>query len=267
MIHKTAVVDPAARIGRDVTVGPFAVIEEDVVIGDGCSIGPHACILRYTSLGNNCEVHAGAVLGDLPQDVDFEPCESRLRIGSNCLIREGVTLHRGTRPGSATEIGDGCFLMAFSHCAHNVRLGNRVVLANGCLLGGYARVDDGAFISGNCLVHQFVRVGRLVIMGGGSGVSKDVPPFCMVRPITVNTVIGLNVVGLRRAGLKPAERKEIKAAFDILYRSGLTVSEAVERLGREFAGGPPLEIRDFARDSERGICGLGGDAQANAASR
>ena len=257
MIHKTAVIDAGAELGRDVTVGPFSYIEADVRVGDGCVIGPHVSILRYTSLGANCRVHAGAVLGDLPQDTAFKQCESWARIGANCLIREGVTIHRGTKPGTVTEIGDDCFLMAFSHFAHNVRLGKGVIVANGALLGGYVEVGGRAFISGNCLIHQFVKVGRLAMLGGGSAASKDVPPFCTLRTLSLNTVAGLNVVGMRRANLSPEEREEIKRAFKILYKSGLNVSQSVEKIRETFTSGPALEFCAFIEESKRGICGFG----------
>jgi UDP-N-acetylglucosamine acyltransferase len=254
-IHKTAVVDPGAELGDDVRVGPFAVVEADVRIGAGTVIGPHASILRFTTIGELCEIHAGAVLGDSPQDTAFTECESYVRIGSNCRVREGVTIHRGTDPESATEVGDGCFLMAFSHLAHNVCLGREVVLANGALLGGHVRVGERAFISGHCLVHQFVRIGRVAMLGGGSGVSKDVPPFCTVRTLVFNRVVGLNVVGLRRAGLEPPERAALKKAFRILYRSGRNVSEAVSEIRKSVASPAAMEFCEFVESSERGICG------------
>ena len=256
MIHATALVDKGACLGKDVEAGPYAVIEDRTEIGDGCRIGAHATIKAHTRLGAGCHVHAGAVLGDVPQDRSFCGEETFLRVGESCVIREGVTLHRGTAPGSATEIGPECFLMAFSHCAHNVRLGPRVVLANGALLGGYAQADEGAFISGNCLVHQFCRVGRLAMLGGGSGVSKDVPPFCTVKSLTANRLAGLNVVGLRRAGCTPAERRQIRRAFKLLYRSGKTAAEAVAAIRSELDAPAALEFCAFVEESERGVCGL-----------
>lgn len=259
MIHETAVIDPGAELGRDVTIGPFSYIEADVRIGDGCVVGSHVSIMRYTLLGSNCRVHAGAVLGDLPQDTAFKQCESWVRIGADCLIREGVTIHRGTKQGTVTEIGDGCFLMAFSHFAHNVRLGKSVIVANGALLGGYVEVGDRAFISGNCLMHQFVKVGRLAMLGTGCAATKDVPPFCMLRNVALNTVAGLNVVGMRRAGLSSQERDEIKRAFKILYQSGLNVSQAAGKIKETFDSGPALEFCAFIEDSKRGICGYGGE--------
>jgi len=254
MIHETAVIDPGAELGTDVEVGPFSYIRAGVRVGDGCVIGPSVTIMERTELGPHCRVHAGAVLGDIPQDTAFKMCESGVRVGADCLIREGVTIHRGSEPGTLTEIGDSCFLMAFSHFAHNVRLGNNVIVANGALLGGHVDIDDKAFISGNCLIHQFVKVGRVAMLGGGCGVSKDVPPFCMVRPMVLNTVTGLNVVGLRRTGMSGEHRKDIKRAFNILYQTKLNVSQAVEKIRQTFDAGPALEFCTFVELSNRGIC-------------
>ena len=255
-IHPTAVIEKGAELGLNVSVGPFTCIEGGVTVGDDCVIGPHVSILRYTTLGKACAVHAGAVLGDLPQDLSFKSDESYLRIGANCRIREGVTLHRGTKPGTATELGDNCYLMAMAHCAHNVKLANNVILANGALLGGYVEVGERAFISGHCLIHQFVRVGRLAFLSGGCGVSKDVPPFCTVHGLTVNRVAALNMVGLRRASMGPDERLQIQQAFALLYRSGLNTSQAVAHIKESFSGGPAFEIAAFVESSHRGICGF-----------
>jgi len=259
MIHKTAIIDVAAELGKDVSVAPFAYIEGNVRIGDNCVIGPHASVLRYTTLGEKCIVHAGAVLGDLPQDLAFSGCDSFVKIGANCVIREGVTVHRGTKPGTTTEIGDNCFLMGFSHFAHNVKLGKNVIVVNGALLAGYVEVGDRAFISGNVVVHQFVRIGRLAMLGGGCGVSKDVPPFCTVSPLAVNTVLGLNIVGMRRAGLTPEQRMEVKRAFKILYGSGLNTREAVQEIADTMKSELAREFVSFVQSSKRGICARGGN--------
>ncbi len=253
-IHPTAIVDPGAEIGSGATIGPYAVIEDKVRIGAGTVVGPHAFLRRFTDVGDACRIHAHAVLGDWPQDTAFDPkTESYLRIGARCQIREGVTLHRGTKPGTATEVGEGCFLMVNSHLGHNVRLGASVIIANGALLAGYVEVGAGAFISGNCLLHQFTRVGRLAILAGGTAINKDVPPFCKTRGLAPNTVIGLNVVGLKRAGFGAEERQAVKRAFAILYQSGLNVSQAVARLKQE-PSGPAREFTDFIESSRRGIC-------------
>ena len=253
-IHPTAIVSPKAELGAEVTVGPMAIIEDDVTIGDHCHIGSHAVIMRYTTLGADCRVHSHAVLGDLPQDLAFDGRESYVRIGAACIIREGVTVHRGTKPGTVTEVGNRCFLMANSHLGHNVRLGDKVILANGALLGGYVEVGAGAFISGNCLVHQFVRVGRLAMLGGGCATTKDVPPFCIMPSLHLNQVTGLNIIGLRRAGMSPADRLTLKKAFKILYLSGLNFNLAAAQISKEFQSGPARELADFVTASRRGIC-------------
>jgi UDP-N-acetylglucosamine acyltransferase len=253
-IHPTAIVAAGAEIGENVTIGPFTVIEDKVRLGAGTVIGPHVTVFNYTTIGEGCSLHDHAVLGDWPQDLAFNPAtESYLRIGARCRIREGVTLHRGTKPGTATEVGDDCFLMANCHAAHNVKLGKAVIIANGSQLAGYVEVGDGAFISANCLVHQFCRIGRLVILAGGAAITKDVPPFCKTRNTALNIIVGLNVVGLKRAGIGPEERVAIKRAFTILYRSGLNVSQAVARLKQENSA-PAREFAEFIETSHRGIC-------------
>mgnify|MGYP001159945074 FL=1 len=254
MIHKTAVIDPGAELGKDVEVGPFTVIEADVTIGDGSVIGPNVSIRPYTSIGSHCNVHAGAVLGGIPQDVNFEGGKSFVSIGANCQIREGVTINRGTQTDSVTEIGDDCFLMAFSHFGHNVKLGSKVIVANGALLAGYVDIGDQVFISGNCVLHQFVTVGRLAMLGGGCGISKDVPPFCLVKPLEGNTIAGLNSVGLRRSTLTTKDRQEIKEAFKLLFQSGLNITNAVEKIKSAYPSGPAAEISTFVDESKQGIC-------------
>ena len=263
-IHPTAVVDPGAVLGAGVTVGPFAYVDRDTRIGDGCVIGPHSVILKFTSLGSHCRVHSCAVLGDLPQDLAFKDEASYVNSGANCVFREGVTIHRGTKPGTATVVGDQCFLMANSHLAHNVRLGNGVIIANGALLAGYVEVGDRAFISGNAVIHQFVRIGRLAMLSGCSGIGKDVPPFCTTVGVCRNRIAGLNVVGLRRAGISPEARQALRAAIKVLYRSGLNVSQALDRLAKEFPQPAVQEICAFIQASKRGICTMKGDAEEEA---
>jgi UDP-N-acetylglucosamine acyltransferase len=261
-IHPSAVVEKGAKLGADVVVGPFAFVDRDTEIGDRCVIGPHAVIHAHTRIGAGSRVHAGAVLGDIPQDVAFKPGTiSRVEIGANCTIREGVTIHRGTKPDTATVTGDGCFLMANSHLGHNVKLGQGVILANGALLAGYVEVGDRAFISGNAAIHQFVHIGRLAMTSGCSVITKDLPPFCTARGASLNHVAGLNVVGMRRAGMSPQDRQAVRLAFKVLYRSGLNVSQAVDRLRRDFPDGPAREFREFVEGSKRGICAFGGSGE------
>jgi UDP-N-acetylglucosamine acyltransferase len=258
-IHPTAIIEPTAKIGQDVTIGPFCYINNDVIIGDGCILTSHVTILPFTTIGNNCHIHSYAVLGDLPQDIAFKDEPSYVVIGNNCQIREGVTIHRGTKEGTVTRVGNDCLLMAYSHLAHNVQLGNNVTVANNALLAGYVEVGDRAFISGHCLVHQFTRIGRLVMMSGGSAVDKDVPPFCMTRNMVSNKVMGLNIIGLRRNGFSTDDRQILKKAFANLYLSGLNVSDAIATMDREFDSPLITELCDFIKGSSRGICRYVGD--------
>jgi len=255
--HSTAIIDPKAEIGADVDIGPYAVIERDVAIGEGCRIGPHAVIHPYTTLGPGCRVHAGAVLGDAPQEIAFSGCRSFVRIGARCILREGVTIHRGTEEDTATRIGDECFLMVNSHVGHNCQVGNKVIMANGALLGGRVHVGDGVFIAGNSGVHQFVKIGRLAMLSGVAGASKDVPPFCTIHGATINKISGLNVIGMRRAGIGPADRSEVKRVFKLICASGLNVSQALEELEAQDLAGPAKEFVDFVKTSSRGICQMG----------
>lgn len=252
--HPTAQIDPGARIGTGVTIGPFAVVDRDVELGDGCVLGPHVTILRHTRLGPGCRVHAGAVLGDVPQDLAFRDVPSFVEIGGGSTIREGVTIHRGTKEGTVTRTGENCFLMANSHLAHNVQLGNRVTLANGVLLAGYVEVGDDVFMGGNAAVHQFCRVGRLAMVGGLSAVSKDVPPFCMVATGGYNRVVGLNAVGLRRAGVSSDNRLAARRAFRRIFLEGAHLREAAQAVCREIPGGPAQELAEFILSSKRGVC-------------
>lgn len=263
-IHPSAMIDPKAVLGRNVTVGPFAVIDESVELGEGCVIGPHAVILRHVTMGEGNRVHAGAVIGDLPQDLAFKGEPSYVKIGQRNTFREGVTIHRGTKPGTTTEIGNDCFLMGHTHVAHNCRLGNRVITVNGAVLGGYVEVGDRAFISAHVMVHQFVKIGGGVMIGGAAGLSKDVPPYCLVESMARNCVQGLNVVGARRAGLSAEDRRQIKEAFKMLYLSELNVSQALERMKARFSCGPAAEFTAFVERSGRGICRYSGSREGEA---
>ncbi len=256
MIHPTAIVDPGARLGEAVEIGPYALIGPEVEIGPRTIVRSHAVIEGAVRLGAENEIGHGAIIGGQPQDLGFKVgTKSSVEIGDRNIIREHVTIHRGTAAGSATRLGHDNFLMAGAHLGHNCAIGHKVVIANNCLLGGYVEVDDGAFLGGGGVFHQFMRVGRLAITQGNSGFGKDIPPF--VAAADVNKVVGLNVVGLRRAGFSAAERAEIKAAFHLLYESGLNVSQALAQaksrpwstLGRAFF--------DFVASARRrGICPL-----------
>ncbi len=254
-IHATAVLEPGAEIGEGVSIGPFCYVQNGAVIGRDSVLDSHVTVLANTTLGARCRIHAGAILGGLPQDLGYKGGVSYVRIGEDCVLREGVTVNRGTQAESVTVIGDRCMLMANSHCGHNTCVGNDVVLANGALLAGYVKVGDRAFISGNVGVHQFVHIGRMAMLGISTVLTKDVPPFCTVRPSTENGVAGLNVIGMRRAGMSAEDRAMVKSAFKVLYRSGLNVEQALKVLEQDLSPAPPvLEMIRFVRESHRGIC-------------
>jgi UDP-N-acetylglucosamine acyltransferase len=253
-IHPTAIVDSSARLGPDVVIGPYAVVGADVEIGARTRIGPHVVVLDHVRVGEDCDIHAHAVLGDVPQDLKFRGVISYVIIGPGCVIREGVTIHRGTDEGSATVVGARCYLMANSHVAHNCRLGDRVIMANGALLAGDVQVGDGAIISGNAVVHQFTRIGSLAMLSGGAAVGQDVLPFCTVAAAERNRVGGVNIIGMRRAGFTAEQRRQVRRAFEIVFRSGLSLREAVERLRAEFPDGPAATWAPFIEGARRGIC-------------
>ena len=247
-IHPTAVVDKRARLGEAVEIGPHAVIEADVVIGDGCRIMAGAVIRRYTALGAGNVVHPCAVLGGEPQDYKFDPAsETYLRIGSGNLFREHVSISRATAAGGATVIGDNCFFMAQSHVGHDSVVGDGGVRTNGTHGAGHLEIGTRAILSGNTLVHQFCWVGELVISRGRTGISQHVPPFVMAAEI--NYVAGLNVVGLRRADyVTDEDRRQLKEAYRLLYRSSLTPTDALAEMdSRADWGAPAQRFRDFVR--------------------
>lgn len=252
-IAATARVHPEARIGPGVRIGEFCVIERDVEIGAGCAIEPYCFIKRWTTLGERNEISAGTVLGTDPFDKKFTGERSYLRIGNDNKIREHYTISRGTAPESATEIGHGNYIMSSGHIAHNCRIGNNTVIASCALLAGYVEVDDDAFISGGVGVHQFTKIGRLAMIAGNSGINTDAPPFFMYAGFRA-TPKGLNVVGLRRAGFKAADLSLLKKAYRLLYRSGLKLQEAMERIDTTLQSPEILELLKFIRTSERGIC-------------
>jgi UDP-N-acetylglucosamine acyltransferase len=255
-IHPTALVDPGVRIGADVEIGPFSTIGPEVVIGDTTIVQSHVGIGGEVAIGTGKFIGHGAGIGPPPQDVSFSPeRKTRVEIGNENVIREYCTIHRGSAEGSATKIGDKNFLMAGAHLGHNCAIGNNAIIANNCLLGGYVCVDNGAFLGGGGVFHQHMRIGRLALTQGASGFSKDIPPFVIAAEI--NYVFGVNVIGLRRAGFSGRDRDEIKAAFKLLYTSGLNISQALERAAAMELGAPAREFFAFVAAAEkRGICPL-----------
>ncbi len=250
-VHATAIVSPEARLGRDVSIGPYAVVEDGTVIGDGCEIRAHAVVKRHTCLGSGNRVHEGAVLGGEPQDLSFRGQETRLVIGDRNVIREGATIHRSTKEGGATVVGSECFLMAYAHVAHDNRIGDRVILANNVMLAGHVELGDRAFLGGGAGVHQFCRVGRLAMVGGVAKVVQDCLPFVITdgHPARAR---GLNVIGLRRAGVGAPQLRTLREAYRLLARSGLHLEAALEKMA---CLQDPLveEMIAFVRASRRGF--------------
>lgn len=250
-IAPTARVHPEARIGPGCVIGDFAIIESDVSLGPRCIIEPYVYIKRFTTLGEGNEISAHTVLGTDPLDKNFQGQRSYLRIGNRNKIREHFTISRATKPEGETVIGDDNFIMTSGHIAHDCRLGNSIVVASCALLAGYVEVGDRAFISGGVVVHQYSRIGRLVMIGGNTRVNSDLPPFFLYSDFNV-AAKGLNLVGLKRAGLASDTLTVLKDCFRLLYRSGLKRAEALAQI--ELKQHPcALEIATFVRKSQRGI--------------
>ncbi len=251
-IHPTAVIAPSVKIGEGTEIGPYTIIEEDVIIGRNNVIAASVFIGKHTRIGDNNKIHYGAVIGNIPQDISFgENTVSYLKIGNSNIIREGAVLHRSARENGVTVLGDENYLMHHSHLGHDVRLGNQVILGPNALLAGYVQVGDRGFISGNTAIHQFCRVGRLGLLRGVSAVSMDIPPFCIAD--WHNTLRGLNVIGLRRAGISSENRQLLKEAFRYLFRSGLALQEAVANLEKTNTSPIVEELLEFIRTTKRGI--------------
>ena len=250
-IHPTAVVDPRAEIHADADIGPFVVIDGPVRVGAGTRVLAHATLMGWTEIGVGNTVHAGAVLGDVPQDLAFPGEQSFLRIGNGNVIREHVQMHRGTKPGSATVVGDNNYFMTNAHVAHNCRIGNEVIIANGALLGGYVELADRVFISGNCALHQFVRVGRLALLRGLTKAARDVPPFCIVDG--THTVRAINRVGLRRAGFAMRQIQDVHRAVRLLFGRPRNLRVALAEVEASPCSPEVRELIEFIRTSTRGV--------------
>jgi UDP-N-acetylglucosamine acyltransferase len=255
-IHPTALVDQNAKIGEGAKIGPFSIVGPEVTIGDNTVVQSHAMIESEVAIGRRNFIGHGAIIGVPPQDVSFSPeRKTKVEIGDDNIIREYCTVHRGSPEGSATTIGNKNFLMSGAHIGHNCVIGNNVVIANNCLLAGHVRVDDSAFLGGGSTFHQFMHIGRLVMVQGSSAFGKDLPPF--VTAAERNCVFGLNILGMRRAGFNASDREEIKEAFKLIYLSGLNTSQALTKAATMTFGAPAREFLDFVANSKkRGICPL-----------
>jgi len=253
-IHPTAIVDKKAKLADDVEVGPYAVIGPNAEIGRGAVIGPAAKIEGYTTLGEGTRIFTGAVIGSAPQDLKYKGEKSFLKIGKNNTVREYVTMNSGTEEGTTTCVGDGNLFMAYSHVAHNCKVGNNCVIANAGTLAGHVTLEDKVVLGGFAGVHQFTRVGKMSIIGGCSKVVQDIPPFstCDGNPARV---YGLNLIGVRRAGMPQKAQAELKKAFKILFHSGLALKNGIAKVKKEIASIEEVEyLLNFLKDSERGIC-------------
>ena len=253
MISNLAFVHPDARLGKDVTVEPFAYIADNVVIGEGTWVGPNSTIMYGARIGRNCRIFPSAVVSGIPQDLKFVGEDTTAEIGDNTTIREGSTVNRGTASTGKTVVGENCLLMAYSHVGHDCVIGNHCIIGNNSGLAGEVVVDDWAILSGGTLVHQFSHIGAHVMIGGGSRVRIDVPPFIKAdrEPLSY---LGLNSVGLQRRGFDKERIDIIHNIYRVIYQSGLNFTKAIERVVKEFAKSPDRDyIVSFISDSKRGV--------------
>lgn len=252
-IDNTAVVNPNAKLGKNVEVGPFAIIHEDVEIGDDCVIGPHAVIYDGARIGNRVKIFQGASVSNLPQDLKFDGGETYFYIGDDTVVREFATLHRGTLETGFSKVGKNVLLMAYSHVAHDCVVGNNCIIANGVQIAGHVNIEDWVIIGGMTPVHQFVNIGQHAMIGGGFRAIADVPPYVLAagEPLKYS---GLNVIGLRRRGFTNDQIKELKEIYSFIYQSKLNISQAKEKIEEKFAGSPLSKIvLEFIKKSSRGI--------------
>lgn len=254
MIHPSAIVSSKAIIAEDVSIGPYSVIGDQVEIGSGTVIGPHTTIDPFVKIGENCRIFQFAAIGAPPQSLKFKGETSQVVIGDDCIIREFVTIHRGTEfGGGLTRIGDSCFLMAYTHIAHDCIVGNQVVMANNATLAGHITIGDYATVGGLVAIHQFVRVGEYAFIGGKSAVTKDIPPYVIASGDRA-TLHGLNQVGLKRHGFSPEVLSQLKKAYRLIFRFGLTLKEAIERVLAEVDPLPEVtHFIQFIKSTQRGI--------------
>lgn len=256
MIHPTAIVDPKAEIGEGVDIGPYSIIERDVLLGEGTKIGPHVVIREGTTIGKQSQVFQFSSIGEAPQAVAYRGEKTSLIIGDNNIIRECVTLHRGTvRGGGNTIIGDHNFFMAYSHVAHDCKIGSHVVLANGATLAGHIMIEDYAVIGGLAAIHQFCRVGSHAFISGVTGVVLDIPPYVLAAGSRAK-LFGLNTVGLKRQSFQEETIRALKTAYRTIFRSGLTLEKALKKVGEaEISMIPEVQhLLDFIQQTKRGIC-------------
>jgi len=254
MIHSTAIIDPKAELNSGVEIGPYCVIGPHVRIGQGATLGPHVVVDGWTKIGEACRIFQFASIGTIPQDLKYKGEESWVIIGNNTTIREFVTINRGTaQSGGKTIVGNNNFFMAYSHVAHDCKTGDHVILANAATLAGHIEIEDYAIVGGLVGVHQFVRLGCHCIIGGGSGVNQDIPPYMMANGQRAR-LYGLNLVGLKRHNFSSEALSNLKKAYRIIFRSGLTTGKALDQVEREIDNSPEVDhLVSFIRNSERGV--------------
>jgi UDP-N-acetylglucosamine acyltransferase len=261
VIHPTAIIHPRAKVDPTVSVGPYAVIDEGVELGAHCVVGPHVYLTGLTTIGEHNIFYASCVIGGAPQDLKYKNEPTRLRLGDHNVCRENFTVHRSNKPETETVIGSHNYFMVSVHIGHNSVIGDGVIIVPGAQLAGHVTVEDRALISGNCLIHQFCRVGTLALMQGGSAISQDLPPFTIAH--RVNEICGLNVIGLRRAGFTAEQRLELKRLYRALFRSGKNLRAAVEAARTGFTSLAAKKMLDFVAGTQRGVCSdVGGAAGA-----
>lgn len=251
MIHKTAIIHPSARIADSAEVGPYAIIGENTVLAAGTKVGAHS-IVEFAEIGENCIIFSHAAVGTPPQDLKYRGEPTLLVMGKNCCVREFVTLNRGTTSTGKTIIGTDCLFMAYTHVAHDCRIGNGVIMANVATLGGHIEIGDYAVLGGMVAIHQFTRVGTLAMLGGGAKVPMDILPYTQAQGDRAR-LVGLNLVGMKRRGMTPETIEEVKSAYRVLFMSGMLMEEALDQLE---AGNPGPEVRlmiEHIHASKRGI--------------
>lgn len=252
-IHPAAIVSPKAKIADDVIVGPFAIIYDDVEIDEGCEIGPNVVIYDYARIGKRVKIFQGASISNLPQDLKFDKGKTLLKIGDDTTIREFATLHRGTHATGETRIGKNCLLMAYVHLAHDCHVGDNCIIANGVQVAGHVEIEDTVIIGGLAAVHQFGKIGKHAMVGGGSMANMDVPPFIMTSGYPAR-FMGLNIVGLRRRGFTKEEIDAIKETYRLYYNSGMNPLVAKEKIVEKFGEQPHIKsIIEFMDKSSRGL--------------
>lgn len=254
-IHSTAVLHPKAELGKDINIGAYSVIGEHVKIGSGTIIESHVVIDGWTVIGKECRIYPFASIGTPPQDISYSGEETRVTIGDKNIIREYVTIHRGTKKGGGhTIVGSHNYIMAYVHIAHDCNIGDHIIMANAATLGGHITVEDHAVIGGLTGIHQFVRIGKYAMVGACSAVSLDIPPFVSAVGNRA-TLYGLNIVGLKRQGFNKDRMEKIKKAYNILFRSKLSLKDAITKTEKEISDSEDVKMMlDFINATKRGIC-------------